>query len=89
MQRLVGEMSHWYEKTAVCSRVDNAVERFGSKEALYFEDKRWTFAQINADVNGCARGLIQLGVKPGETVALWMPNRPKWIHMLFALVKVV
>ena len=82
-------MSHWYEKTAICSLVDNAAERFGPKEALYFEGKRWTFAQIKEDVDRCARGLIQLGVKPGENVALWMPNRPEWIHMLFALVKVV
>ena len=82
-------MSHWYEKTATCSLVDNAAERFGSKEALYFEGKRWTFAQLKEDVDHCARGLIQLGVKPGENVALWMPNRPEWIHMLFAVVKVV
>tara|TARA_B100000745_G_scaffold257942_1_gene181024 strand:+ start:600 stop:836 length:237 start_codon:yes stop_codon:yes gene_type:complete len=60
-------MSHWYEKTAICSLVDNAAERFGSKEALYFEGKRWTFAQIKEDVDRCARGLIQLGVKPGKT----------------------
>ncbi|MQG64380.1 MAG: AMP-binding protein [SAR202 cluster bacterium] len=29
------------------------------------------------------------GGEAGENVALWMPNRPEWIHMLFALVKVV
>ena len=81
-------MSHWYEKTAICSLVDRAAERFGPKEALYFEAERWSFAQIKEDVDRCARGLIQLGVKPGEQVALWMPNRPEWIHMLFAVAKV-
>lgn len=81
-------MSHWYEKTAICSLVDRAAQRFGSKEALYFEGKRWTFAQIKADVDRCARGLIRLGVKPGEKVALWMPNRPEWIQLLFAVAKV-
>ena len=81
-------MSHWYEKTAICSLVDRAAQRFGSKEALYFEGNRWTFAQLKEDVDRCARGLIRLGVKPGEQVALWMPNRPEWIHMLFAVVKV-
>ena len=81
-------MSHWYEKTAICSLVDRAAQRFGSKEALYFKGMRWTFAQIKEDVDRCARGLIQLGVMPGEKVALWMPNRPEWIHLLFAVAKV-
>ena len=60
-------MSHWYEKPAICCLVDNAAARFGSKEALYFEGKRWTSVQIKEDVDRCARGLIQLGVKPGKT----------------------
>ena len=81
-------MSHWYDKMTICSLVDRAAQRFGSKEALYFEGKRWSFAQIKEDVDRCARGLIRLGVKPGENVALWMPNRPEWIHILFAVAKV-
>lgn len=81
-------MPDWYEKTAIGALVDRAAHRFGSKEALYFEGKRWTFAQIKEDVDRAAKGLISLGIQPGEKLALWMPNRPEWVHLLFAVAKV-
>ncbi len=31
---------------------------------------------------------MQAGVGPGETVALWLNNRPEWLHILFAVAKV-
>ena len=35
-----------------------------------------------------ARGLIGLGVEPGDRVALWMTNRPEWVFLMFAVAKV-
>ena len=81
-------MDGWYEKLGIGELVDRAARLFGAKEALYYKGKRWTFAQLQEDVNRSARGLIQLGVEPGEKVALWMPNRPEWIHILFAVAKI-
>src|SRR5262249_7202674 len=34
------------------------------------------------------RGLIGLGVEPGERVALWMVNRPEFIEAMFAVMKI-
>ena len=80
-------MTDWYEKTPLGDLVDHAARTFSSNEALYYECKRWTFAQLKEEVDRVARGLIGLGVQPGEKVALWMPNRPEWIHVLFAVAK--
>lgn len=80
-------MPDWYEKTPIGSLVDSAATRFETKEALYFEGNRWSFAQLKEDVDRVARGLIQLGIQPGEKIALWMPNRPEWVHVLFAVAK--
>lgn len=38
-----------------------------------------TGTQIKGDVDRCACGLIQMGVKPVGKVALWMRHRPEWI----------
>ena len=80
-------MPDWFEKTPIGSLVDVAARRFETKEALYFEGNRWAFGQLKEEVDRVARGLIQLGIQPGEKVALWMPNRPEWIHALFAVAK--
>ena len=84
----MGDMAQWFEKTTLGSLVDHAARRFGPREALYFQGKRWTFSQLQEDVDRAARALIHAGVQPGEKVSLWVPNRPEWIHILFAVAKI-
>jgi len=81
-------MPDWFEKTPIGELVDVAARRFETKEALCYEGNRWTFGQLKDEVDRVASGLIQLGIHPGEKVALWMPNRPEWIHSLFAVAKI-
>ena len=65
-----------------------AARRWGGREALYFRGRRQTFAQLAAGVDRVARGLIALGVRPGDKVALWLLNRPEWIEIAFAVMKI-
>jgi fatty-acyl-CoA synthase len=62
--------------------------RWGPREALCFRGRRWTFAEVAAGVDRVARGLLALGVGPGDKVALWMVNRPEWIEIAFAVLKI-
>lgn len=81
-------MSRWCEKITFGEALDRAVERFGDREALMFQDQRWSFAQLQADCDRAARALIQAGVRPGDKVTLWLMNRPEFVHILFAVAKV-
>lgn len=81
-------MAEWFEKITLGALVDRAARRFWSREALYFQGQRWSFGQLQEEVNRAARGLIHLGVQPGEKVSLWMPNRPEWLHIFFAVAKI-
>ncbi|HYB90232.1 MAG TPA: AMP-binding protein [Candidatus Binataceae bacterium] len=54
---------------------------------IMFEDQRVTFGQMNERVNRVANGLAKLGVKPGDGVAIIMPNRPEWLYSFFAIQK--
>ena len=47
-----------------------------------------TFTELAAGVDRVARGLIALGVGPGDKVALWLLNRPEWIEIAFAVMKI-
>jgi hypothetical protein len=53
-----------------------------SRQALYYEGKRWSFADLKTETDRVAKGLLALGIQPDEKVSLWMPNRPEWISTL-------
>jgi fatty-acyl-CoA synthase len=58
-------------------------------EALvYAEGPRYTFESLEREARTIARGLIALGVEPGERVVLWATNVPEWIVLQFALAKI-
>jgi fatty-acyl-CoA synthase len=78
----------WFPKRTIGSLVDERATRDGAREALVFEGRRWTFAELARDVDAVARGLIDLGVGPGDRVSLWMMNRPEWIHAALAVMRI-
>jgi fatty-acyl-CoA synthase len=58
-------------------------------EALvYGERPRYTFAALEREARTIARGLMALGVEPGERVVLWATNVPEWVVLQFALAKI-
>src|SRR5262249_38055695 len=67
---------------------ERAARRWGPREALCFKGRRATFAGVATGVDRVARGLLALGVKPGEKVGLWMLNRPEWIETAVAVVRI-
>jgi len=80
-------MAEWYEKKTLGTVLDEAAARWSTREALTYDDQRWSFAHLQAEVDRTARAFIQLGIHPGDRVALWMPNRPEWLSTFFALAK--
>lgn len=81
-------MAEWYPKRTFGSLVDEKAERFGEREALVFGEQRYTFKQVRERVDEVAAGLIKLGVRHGDHVALWLVNRPEWIFCMFALARI-
>ena len=58
-------------------------------EALvYAGGPRYTFAALEREAREIARGLIAIGVEPGDRVAVWATNVPQWIVLEFALAKI-
>jgi long-chain acyl-CoA synthetase len=61
----------------------------GSTDFLVFGDQRWSFDQFFADVDALAAVLQQdMGVKPGDRVAIAMRNCPDWVLTFAAAVHV-
>ncbi|MCW2497229.1 AMP-binding protein [Jatrophihabitans sp.] len=71
------------------ANLDRAVARVGDREALVecSTGRRWTYAQLLADVEACALGLYERGVRTGERVGIWAPNCAEWVLAQFATAK--
>src|SRR5438094_9299294 len=84
----VAAMGAWYEWQTLGLRPERAARRWCPREGLAFQGTRWTFAELDARVDAVAKGLLALGIAPGDKVALWMVNRPEWIDVMFAVMKI-
>jgi fatty-acyl-CoA synthase len=78
----------WFEKQTMGSLPARAARRRGAREAICFRDRRITFAELSAAVDRVAKGLLALGVRAGDKVALWLVNRPEWIEAAFAVMRI-
>ncbi len=50
--------------------------------------RRWTYAELDADVDTLARGLIAAGIEKGDRVGIWAPNCAEWTLVQYATAKV-
>jgi len=48
---------------------------------------RWTYAQLDADTDTLARGLIAAGLAAGDRVGIWAPNCAEWVLLQYATAK--
>ncbi|WP_456273383.1 class I adenylate-forming enzyme family protein [Bacillus sp. AK031] len=58
------------------------------KLALECEGKTYTYKQFNEEVNKLAHGLLALGVRKGEKIALMMKNSDQFVLAFFAGAKI-
>ena len=71
-------------------RLEVATDRFGHREALVDvpSGRRWTYTELNADVDRLAAGLLTLGIEHGDRVGIWAPNVPEWVLVQYATAKI-
>ncbi|MGH7926890.1 MAG: class I adenylate-forming enzyme family protein, partial [Candidatus Binatia bacterium] len=62
--------------------------RLPVKIAASDQFRRITYAKLNARVNQLAHGLLSLGVKRGDSVALMVGNRIEHLESIFAIAKI-
>ena len=64
-----------------------AVAMHPDNEALACNEQRWTYRQLDAEINRIARGLASRGLQAGERVVMFISNRAEFVSVLFALQK--
>ena len=50
--------------------------------------RRWTYAELQRDVDALALGLLDAGVEKGDRVGIWAPNMAEWTLTQYATAKI-
>ena len=69
---------------------DDMAARQGDHEALVsvHEGKRYSYRELQREVNRLASALLGLGLAPGDRVGIWSHNNAPWVLMQLATAKV-
>ncbi len=62
------------------------VSRFGDREALVDRGsgRRFSYTELLDAVEALAAGLVEAGVRKGDRVGIWAPNRWEWVILQYA-----
>ena len=65
-------------------------ETFGANLALIdaADGRQWTYTEFRRDVRAAAAGLLRIGVRVGDRVGLWSPNRAEWPIVQYATAEI-
>ncbi|NED12983.1 (2,3-dihydroxybenzoyl)adenylate synthase [Streptomyces sp. SID9124] len=75
---------HW-EGVTFGARLRRAAADYGDHVALVEGDRRWTYADLDAEADRVAHGLRGLGVRRGDRVVVQLPNRAEFVLVWFGL----
>ncbi|MFO8044387.1 MAG: acyl-CoA synthetase [Halomonas sp.] len=67
------------QQNTIGAALNRSARKHGGKLALAFNDRRWTYAELNQAVNRAANGLLTAGLKPGERLAVYGKNSDAYV----------
>jgi fatty-acyl-CoA synthase len=74
----------------IAENLDRTVRSFGDQVALVDvpAGRRWTYAELAAEVDALALGLLAAGIATGDRVGIWAPNCAEWTFTQYATAKI-
>ena len=77
-------------KTIMSDLFEEQVKLYPDKPAIIFtnDDQTWTFHELNDYANSVANYFSRLGLRQGDTVAIFMENSPEYIGIYLGLWKI-
>lgn len=88
-----GDESEPLLQVTIDELLKQTVQKHGSAAALICPDEqgqaraRMTYSELDAAVEAVAKGLVALGVKPGDRVGCWLPNVPEYVVLQYATAR--
>jgi fatty-acyl-CoA synthase len=85
-----GETTPALLEETIGTNLARTVASYADREALVESatGRRWTWAELDADVDAVASGLMGAGIRKGDRVGIWGPNSAEWTLVQFATAKI-
>jgi len=77
-----------FEEKSINELLDEQVTKYSDRNFIWFLDTWITYKQFQEYVKSFATGLMELGVKKGDVVALHLPNCIQYIVSYFAITRI-
>lgn len=62
--------------------------RLPEKSALVFDEKAYSYGMINTQASRVANGLLSLGIRKGNHVAICLPNGLEFVTTFYGILKI-
>ncbi|MFX0020793.1 MAG: AMP-binding protein [Candidatus Hermodarchaeota archaeon] len=63
---------------------ETSAKEHANQVAFEYYERKFTYGELDHLTRRCANGLLKLGIKKGDVVALWLPNCPHFSICYFA-----
>jgi fatty-acyl-CoA synthase len=76
-------------KITIGDLLDEMADRYPDHDGVLYTDRpfRKTYSEFRDLCNKVAKGLMSMGIKKGDHVAIWATNYPEWLLAQFATAK--
>jgi len=80
----------WVDGLTISQVLAETSRKFPAREALVFPQSglRMNYTEFAAEVHDVAKGLLALGIRPGEHVGIWATNLPEWTLLQFGAASI-
>ena len=70
--------------------LDQAAAAYPNNDALVYPERsmRYTYKEFREACNQVAKGLLKLGIKKGDHIAVWATNLPEWAIAQFGIARI-
>jgi len=70
--------------------LEKMVKKIPNREFMVYPDRdlRFTYQEFDERVNLFAKGLLEIGLVPGDHLGIWARNVPDWLTVAFATAKI-
>ncbi len=75
-------------KNLICDDIERAVDTYPDNLAFIDDERSWTYQQFDEYANRVAHWALSKGLKRGDTVAVFVPNRIEYVALWYGLTKV-
>jgi fatty-acyl-CoA synthase len=90
LSHVIGASEPPLRDITVSTLLDEAGSKWPAETAVVFREQRvrLTWAELRDAADRLAAGFLTIGVKTGDRVGIWSPNRIEWVLTLFATARI-